>query len=808
MNETKRPGADGHAREIIAARLTRAGSRGLEVARLRQELESQVGAELYAAALAELTATAVVVEVDGRLVAVGASGWKSGTLELIPSGDGIVRTGRGEPGMFVPQRLLAGAGVRDLVVVEPLSQGRSGAGARAERPRAASPRAGQRGAQRPKLAEARVVATVRRGLARLVGTVRLTPIPAGERAGASAAWLEPFDPRLEVSIVLGAGAGGLDPATLGGQMVVVDTTPAGPGGDPLRARIVEALGNADGPGVDVLAILRHFGIDEPFPAGAVAEASGFPADPEPGDWQGRLDLRGADQPAVVTIDGATARDFDDAVSVVALPGGGWRLGIHIADVSHYVRDGSALDLAAYERGTSVYFPDRAVPMLPEHLSNGLCSLRPNVPRLTLSAILDISAEGAVVARRFAESVIRSDRRLTYDEVRRLLEEPQAGDEGEYGRVLPALRDLAAAAAVLRRKREARGALDFDLPEGDVVLDTDGVTVGIRPSARHVAHRLIEELMLAANEAVAEELETRQVPALYRVHDAPDEEDLEELRGVLRTFGLDLPADLEHLHPSQLQKVLDRVVGRPEEAFVSALVVRNQQRALYAPECRGHYALAARYYCHFTSPIRRYPDLLVHRQLRRLLRGELAANAADDLAGRLPAMGEHCSKTERRAEAAEREILQWKKVRFLRDRVGERFLGSITGVQQFGLFVQLADLYVDGLVPIASLGDEYFRFEAESYRLIGETSGTTYRLAQTVEVALIGIDERRRGLELRLAGTTGAASRERSAASPWQAPSAATTTPAPTPAPRPGRRTAGRSRDDSPPRPRRGRNRKG
>jgi ribonuclease R len=355
------------------------------------------------------------------------------------------------------------------------------------------------------------------------------------------------------------------------QWVVVRLLDTGGGDEPVRGEVVEVLGESSTPGVDVLVALRHHGIRDVFPESVLAATGDLPEDPSREDWRGREDLRDR---VIVTIDGESARDFDDAVSVECLPGGVFRLGVHIADVAEQVPEGGIVDWEAYRRGTSVYFPDRAVPMLPERLSNGLCSLRPGVPRLTLSVFLDVDREGRVVGRRFAESVIRSHRRLTYDEVRRVLEEPRGGDEEEYGPVLPLLRHLKRLMEILLATRMDRGSVDFDLPEGDVTLDTDGYVVGIAPRRRHVAHRIIEECMIAANEAVAKELLERGGGALFRVHDPPSEEALEDLREVLRTFGIGLRGRLSELPPGELQKVLRRVEGRPEEDFVTTLVLHS------------------------------------------------------------------------------------------------------------------------------------------------------------------------------------------------------------------------------------------
>jgi ribonuclease R len=593
--------------------------------------------------------------------------------------------------------------------------------------------------------------------------------PAGVRGRSRRRWLVPFDPRLNLELPV-AGAAEVPE----GQFAVVEVE-RGAGGEP-RGRLIEVLGDVATPGVDVAVVLRHYEIPERFPKEVLAAAASLPADPGPADWQGREDLR---RQVVVTIDGEQARDFDDAVSIERRPDQTFRLGVHIADVAHYVTRDGALDREAFLRGTSVYYPERVIPMLPEALSNGLCSLRPGVPRLTLSAFLDVDRDGNVVAARFAETVIRSSRRLTYGEVRRLLEEERPGDAARYGPVLHALRDMHQLTLALHQARERRGSLDFDLPEGNVELDTDGTVVGVLPYERNVAHRLIEEFMIAANEAVARELVRRGSPALFRVHDPPGRERLLELAELLRPLGIALDprgrrsrpaaaagagspggdeADLGDLPPMALQQVLKQIEGRPDEPFLSALVLRTLQRAVYSPECRGHYALASPYYTHFTSPIRRYPDLLVHRSLKDLLGGRdhpapaaAAPKVPAAVTERLKEIADHASATERRAEQSERDLLQWKKVRFLADRAGERFRGRITGVQPFGLFVQLEDYRVDGLVPIRTLADDYYVFEPEAHRLVGERRGRVFQLADEVEVDLAGVDLRHRGLDLRIAG---------------------------------------------------------
>ncbi len=710
-------GSEGLVLRAVQKRLEARGAKGLAAEDLERELP-EFGGDEVRQALVELEREGLGVEWSRRWFAVRFTEWQVGTVEALEDGEALVRPrGAREGGFFVERRHLKGAEDRDLVLIKRLKGRAQSAGGR-------------------RLPPAAVVKILASRLHTVVGTVE-------ERDGR--VFLVPYDAKvlLEIEIV---GAPSLAPS----EWVVVELeTASGKVAGHRRGRVIERLGSLSQAGTDVLVVLRHYGIPEEFPREVLAAAAAMPADPPPGDWRGRLDLRDS---IIVTIDGETARDFDDAISIARSDSGGWRLGVHIADVAFYVQEGTALDLEAYRRGTSVYYPERAIPMLPEALSNGLCSLRPGVPRLAFSAFLEFDAAGELQRRSFAESVIRSTRRLTYTEVRRVLEAPEAGDAATYGDVLPRLQSMRELMQLLLGKRIARGSIDFDLPEGDVVLDTDGATVGIRPGERNVAHRIVEEFMIAANEAVAFTLETSECPALHRVHDAPSVLRLEELRDVMRSLGHDLPGELENLHPSALQEALRAVAGRPEEGFVTALVLRTVQRALYSPESRGHYALAAQYYTHFTSPIRRYPDLIVHRRLRALLAGTAKVDAERSLlAERLPVVGEHCSEMERRAEQSERDLLQWKKVRFLATRAGEVFEGRITGVQAFGFFVQLTEWFVDGMVPIRTLADDFYVFEPENHRLIGQERGRVFQLAQAVRVQLLGVDERRRGLQLRIEG---------------------------------------------------------
>ncbi|MFQ5525979.1 MAG: ribonuclease R [Thermoanaerobaculia bacterium] len=663
--------------------------------------------------LAELSKRGVAIDWNRRRLAVRHTDWTVGTVRAQARGGALLLSGQGgEAGYFIPANNLNGSRDGDLVLVKPVG-GRRGRRSSARRRRL--------------LPEASVVRVLARGTDEIVGFVdqKRELIPFDSRVRVSALLPESAEP-LEGHFV----AARLDPAVRSGAVKVPVTR-------------LDDLGEPGEPGTDVRVMLRHFQIPDGFSRATLEQAAALPPEPRPEDLEDRRDCRGE---PTITIDGATARDFDDAISVTR-SAEDYLLRVHIADVAHYVEEGSALDLEAYERGTSVYFPDRAIPMLPEVLSNGLCSLRPNLDRLVLSADLRFSAEGELIERSFGESVIRSHRRFTYDEVRDILE----GKGGAGSDLEPVLLDLLRTAEALMRlllaRRIARGSIDFDLPEGDVILDTDGVTIGVKPGERNVAHRMIEEFMIAANEAVAAELVGAERPALYRIHTEPDRARFEELRSFLEPLGISLELGPEELHPSHLQEVLRQVEGHDEEPFVATLVLRAMKRALYDPECHGHYALASRAYTHFTSPIRRYPDLVVHRALKRWLSDSPVAVDEDAaLRERLPALAEHTGSTERRAERAERALLQWKVLQLLAPREGEVFSGRVTGVQPFGVFLVLEDYHVDGLLPIASLTDDYYSYEPEKHRLVGRKGGVI-RLADRMDVRLESADPIRRLLTL-------------------------------------------------------------
>ncbi len=712
------PGSKAVLEDEVLERIDRSGKQGMTAEALLKRVDSESSRDSISLALGKLQAEGAIVKKGGHWVALRHTGLSSGNIQVLERGDALIRSGsKGEPGWFVRRRHRKGALDGALVLFKRAPQGKS-----------------KRQASSFRLPEAMVVEVVQQRHRTVVGTLE---------GDDQRRWLVPFDPKLNLEIEVEGGDDLLED-----QYVVVELDPRRTGSrGPARARVQEVLGSVETPGVDVEVVVRHYQIPDRFPEDVRAEAEHFPDDPPVADFKGRQDLR---DHTVVTIDGETSRDFDDAISIEPLSGDRFLLGVHIADVSAYVREGSPLDLEAYRRGTSVYYPDRAIPMLPENLSNGLCSLKPGVPRLTLSAWTTVEPDGSISDRRFSETVIQSQRRFTYTQVSKILDDSAAGDHRQDDPTIALLHRAGTLMSRLFKRRTERGSIDFDLPEGDVILDPDGFTVGVRPGERNQAHRIIEECMIAANEAVAAELSGHEIPSLYRIHNPPNPDDLESLREVLKGLGISLKGDLQSLHPEVLQRLLERVRDKPEEAFVTSMVLRSMQRAVYDPECKGHYALSSRFYTHFTSPIRRYPDLLVHRQLKKTLhRADEAEEKEDGLVKRLPAIAEHCSSTERRAERSERVLMQWKLVRFLANRVGETFSGRVTGVQPFGLFVQLSDYYVDGLVPVRTLSDDYYVFDPVKHQLEGRDKHRKYTLADPLEVVLTGVDPRHRSLDLKI-----------------------------------------------------------
>ena len=676
--------------------------------------------------------------------AIEFSNMIAGRITVRPEGFGFVLVKEGDD-LFVPRIGMHGAMDGDTVL------------AREEKARATG---GRRGGKDDGRTSGVVVRVLDRARERVVGRFETKD---GRKI------VLPYDPKIDAVIRIEDGE------TLGareGEIVQARLTDFPDGRRVAHGVVEEKLGFLGEPGVDIEIVLRSHNLPTRFPEPVVAAAERFPEEVRTEDLLGRRDFR---DHRIVTIDGETAKDFDDAIEVTKT-GSGYRIGVHIADVSHYVEEGSVLDDEARSRGTSVYFPGRVLPMLPERLSNGLCSLNPRVDRLVLSAILELDAKGRVTGSEFTKGVIRSAHRMTYTEIARILEQPANPDDARrYGPFLEDFRLMGHVASLLRERREARGSIDFDLPDADIVLDDAGFVVGIIPESRNVAHRLIEEFMLAANEAVAKKLLFAKQPAIYRVHDKPDPDRLVDLREILETFDYKMKGDLAELPPSEFQRLLKEIDGKPEERLLHDLLLRAQRKAVYSEECRGHYALAAPYYCHFTSPIRRYPDLIVHRQLSRLLADgrPIPAQDFEAMNGRLREVSTFSSERERRAEQAERESLLWKKIVFMKDKLGREFDAYVTGVASFGVFVTLKDFFVEGLVPMTALGNDFFVYEEKQHRLRGRSSGATYRLGDSIRVKLVAIDEVRRRLDFRLAQSKAATATPARKPAVKAAPAAAT-----------------------------------
>ncbi len=661
--------------------------------------------------LRSLVKAGELLEIRGqRLALPGGDDTSAGRFVRHPSGYGFVTPdaaeGRGDD-IFIPAHAVGEAMHGDRVLAVPERQTARGV-------------------------EGRVVRVLARGQHTVVGRF--------ERDGRGRAYLVPFDPRLSDPVEIAAER--TREAEQGDMVVVAITrwpTPlTGAAGD-----VTEVLGPVDAPGVDTEVIIRKFGLPDVHGPEAVAEAVALGQEVRPADLAGRTDFRAW---PTVTIDGEHARDYDDAITLERLPNGHYWLGVHIADVAHYVAEGSALDEEAYERGTSVYFPERAVHMFPSELATGLCSLRPQVDRLVQTCLMEVDRSGEVLRYELHDGVIHSNERMTYTAVNAILTDRDPAQLARYAALVPLFELMGELFEVLNARRRRRGAIDFDLPEPEVVLGTDGAIEAIVASERNVAHRLIEEFMLLANETVAAHLESHDTPALYRVHEPPDAKKVLDFQEFITTLGYGLAMSGEEIRPRHFQALVKRIHGTPEERPIAALMLRTMQKARYDAVPLGHFGLATAHYAHFTSPIRRYPDLVVHRMVRASRTAE-APERFQEVREELPESARHLSERERRADEAERELLQWKKVRFMADKVGEIFTGYITGVAAFGLFIELVEHYVEGRVHVSTMADDYYRFVEDHHVLRGERHGRIFRLGDEVEVQVIRVDQERRQIDL-------------------------------------------------------------
>lgn len=505
-----------------------------------------------------------------------------------------------------------------------------------------------------------------------------------------------------------------------------------------EGRIVEILGHINDPATDIATVLKTYHLETEFPDEVMQETACMPDEVSEAESLGRMDLRGQ---LTVTIDGEDAKDLDDAITIEKKDGR-YFLGVHIADVTNYVKEGSPLDQCALSRGTSVYLINKVIPMLPHALSNGICSLNAGLDRLALSCLMEIDKNGAVIGHQIAETVINVTRRMSYTEVDRILKEYSENQEElqkEYGELLPMFPLMKELSDILREKRMKRGALDFDFAESKIVLEPNGKPIEIKPYERNDATKLIEDFMLAANETVAEDFFWQELPFVYRTHENPDEEKIKKLGVFIHNFGFHMKAGKEGVHPKELQKLLASIDGSPEAALIARLTLRSMKQAKYTTECDGHFGLAAKYYCHFTSPIRRYPDLQIHRIIKESLHGTLTERRKEHYHAILEGVASQASKTERTAEEAECDVERLKKIEYMAERIGEVYEGIISGVTNWGIYVELPNT-VEGLITLANLHDDYYVYDEEHYTLTGERFHKTYRLGQHLKIQVMAADK--------------------------------------------------------------------
>ena len=520
-----------------------------------------------------------------------------------------------------------------------------------------------------------------------------------------------------------------------GHKVVVEITDYGEDRRNPEGKVIEILGHINDPGVDILSVIRRYELAVEFPEEVYAEIEHLGTEVAEADKKGREDLRDL---LTITIDGADAKDLDDAVSLKRLGNGNFELGVHIADVSHYVRENTALDKEAYVRGTSVYLVDRVIPMLPHKLSNGICSLNPHVDRLALSCLMEVNGRGEVVSHRILESIINSDYRMTYTAVREILEDGTPALLEQYAEILPMLEDMEELRQILGEKRRKRGSVNFDLPESKIILDENGKPIDIKPYEKSIATNMIEEFMLVCNETIAENSFWQEMPFMYRSHQEPDEDKLEKMEQFLRGFGYYLRKKDGEIHPRELQKVLQKAEETDEERIITRMVLRSMMQARYTAENGGHFGLAAKYYCHFTSPIRRYPDLEIHRMIKKMLHGELDEKASAYYRRKMPDWAKHCSKQERVAEDAERDTDALKKVEFMEDKVGQIYEGILSGVTNWGIYVELPNT-IEGMVALSQMDDDYYEFDEKKMLVFGKRTKKSYRLGDKVVVSVAKVD---------------------------------------------------------------------
>lgn len=665
--------------------------------------------ELLAEGKLTLTARGKYVKAGDQLL--------TGTFISNAKGFGFVEIEGREEDLFIPEDKTGGAFHKDIVQVALLPE-----------------RSGRR-------SEAQVLKIIARGMTRVVGTFQRTRDNYG--------FVMPDNAKLAQDIFVPKE---WSKGAVTGHKVVAEITDYGTDRRSPEGRITEILGHVNDPGVDIMSIVRGYEFPVEFSEKVMTQAERVAKEVSEADRYGRRDLRDM---VMVTIDGEDAKDLDDAVSV-SFDGKNYHLGVHIADVTNYVQENSALDREALSRGTSVYLVDRVIPMLPHTLSNGICSLNQGVDRLALSCLMTITPQGEITDHEICESVICVNRRLSYTVVKELLsvKEPPDSLLREYADLLPMLRQMETLAAVLREKRRKRGSIDFDFPECKIILDGEGHPTDIRAYERNVATDIIEDFMLAANETIAQHFYWLELPFIYRVHDVPDADRIRKLSAIIGNFGYYMKsvgksgakAGSDEVHPKEIQKLLSRIAGTPEEAMISRMALRSMKQAKYSVECTGHFGLACPYYCHFTSPIRRYPDLQIHRIIKEQLRGRMNEDRAAHYRGILEEVAKQSSDTERRAEEAERETEKLKKVEYMEERVGQSFDGVISGVTNWGIYVELPNT-VEGLVHVSKLPGDYFVYDENANELVGRSTGQKFKLGMPVRVVIDGCDRFNRTIDM-------------------------------------------------------------
>ncbi len=637
----------------------------------------------------------------------------TGTFIGHAKGYGFVSVEGEEEDIFIPSSQVNGAIHKDVVLltVTPAPQG--------------------------KRREGTIVKIVSHGLKQVVGTYE-----SSQNFG----FVIPDDPKLGQDIFVSKER---SKGAVSGHKVVVEITDYGKSGKKPEGKVIQILGHINDPGTDILSLIKAYDLPEEFPAKVLNQAERAAKEVSAADMAGRMDIRDWQ---MVTIDGEDAKDLDDAVSLTE-EDGVYRLGVHIADVTNYVQEHSALDAEALARGTSVYLVDRVIPMLPHALSNGICSLNQGENRLALSCIMTIDQKGRVTDHKIAETVICVDRRMSYTNVKKILEDDDAQLIEEYRDFVPMFHRMNDLAEILRNKRRKRGSIDFDFPETKIILDQKGHPVEIKPYERNVATKIIEDFMLIANETVAEDFFWQQMPFVYRTHENPDPDKIRRLSAFINNFGYSIHIGQDEIHPKELQKLLQKIEGSPEEALISRLTLRSMKQAKYSVESLGHFGLAASYYCHFTSPIRRYPDLQIHRIIKECLRGRMNENRMAHYDKILPEVAKHSSEMERRADEAERETEKMKKTEYMSHHIGEEFEGVISGVTAWGLYVELPDT-IEGLVHITSLTDDYYEYYESTYELVGKATNRRYKLGQKVKVIAAAADILLRTIDFELAERNG------------------------------------------------------